>query len=141
VIKMEKGWMSRMPTIDMKIREVMSTNIVTIGPEKSVSEVVKKMMERDVECLPVVRSKVLQGMITFRDIIEKVVYARREPERIKVRDVMAKRMVTCGPNSTIIDVVKLMKNRKLRRIPVVDKSRRLVGLVTNFDLAIFGWEI
>lgn len=138
---MEKGWMSRMPTIDMKIREVMSTNIVTIGPEKSVSEAVKKMMERDVECLPVVRSKVLQGMITFRDIIEKVVYARREPERIKVRDVMAKRMVTCGPNSTIIDVVKLMKNRKLRRIPVVDKSRRLVGLVTNFDLAIFGWEI
>ncbi len=138
---MEKGWMSRMPTIEMKIREVMSTNIVTIGPEKSVSEAVKKMMERDVECLPVVRSKVLQGMITFRDIIEKVVYARREPERIKVRDVMAKRMVTCGPNSTIIDVVKLMKNRKLRRIPVVDKSKRLVGLVTNFDLAIFGWEI
>jgi len=130
-----------MPTIEMKIREVMSTNIVTIGPEKSVSEAVKKMMERDVECLPVVRSKVLQGMITFRDIIEKVVYARREPERIKVRDVMAKRMVTCGPNSTIIDVVKLMKNRKLRRIPVVDKSKRLVGLVTNFDLAIFGWEI
>jgi CBS domain-containing protein len=138
---MEKGWMSRMPTIDMKIREVMSTNIVTIGPEKSVSEAVKRMMERDVECLPVVRSKVLQGMITFRDIIEKVVYVRREPDRIKVRDVMAKRMITCGPNSTIIDAVKLMKNRKLRRIPVVDKSRRLVGLVTNFDLAIFGWEI
>jgi CBS domain-containing protein len=138
---MEKGWMSRMPTIDMKIREVMSTNIVTIGPEKSVSEAVKRMMERDVECLPVVRSKVLQGMITFRDIIEKVVYMRGEPDKIKVRDVMAKRMITCGPNSTIIDAVKLMKNRKLRRIPVVDKSRRLVGLVTNFDLAIFGWEI
>jgi CBS domain-containing protein len=138
---MEKGWMSRMPTIDMKIREVMSTNIVTIGPEKSVSEAVKRMMERDVECLPVVRSKVLQGMITFRDIIEKVVYMRGELDRIKVRDVMAKRMITCGPNSTIIDAVKLMKNRKLRRIPVVDKSRRLVGLVTNFDLAIFGWEI
>jgi CBS domain-containing protein len=50
-------------------------------------------------------------------------------------------MITCGPDSTIIEVVKLMKNKRLRRIPVIGKDRRLMGIITDFDLDIFGWEI
>ena len=46
----------------------------------------------------------------------------------------------CGPDSTVIEVVKLMKNKTLRRVPVIDKNRKLDGLVTNSDLAIFGWD-
>ena len=141
VIKMDNSNVSRMPTAGVKIREIMTTNVVTIGPEKRISEAVKKMVERDVECLLIVKFGILQGLITFRDIIEKVVYAKRVPEKTKVRDVMAKKMITCSPDSKIIEVVKLMKNKRLRRIPVIDRDRRLVGIVTNFDLAIFGWEI
>ncbi len=138
---MKNSRISRMPTTGVKIRKIMTANVVTIGPEKSISEAVKKMVERNVECLPIVKFGELQGLITFRDIIEKVVYAKRVPEKTKVRDVMAKKMITCSPDSTIIEVVKLMKNKRLRRIPVIDKDRRLVGIITNFDLAIFGWEI
>ena len=54
---------------------------------------------------------------------------------------MASNLVTCGPNSTVLDVAKLMKNKHLRRIPVVDAKNKPVGLVTDFDLALFGWEI
>ncbi len=138
---MKNSEISRISTTGVKIREIMTRNVVTIDPEKSVSEAVKKMVERNVECLPIVKFGALQGLITFRDIIEKVVYAKRVPEKTKVRDMMAKKMVTCGPNSTIIEVVKLMKNKRLRRIPVIDENRRLLGIITNFDLAIFGWEI
>ncbi len=138
---MKNSEISRISTAGVKIRELMTTNVVTIDPEKSVSKAVKKMVERNVECLLIVKFGALQGLITFRDIIEKVVYAKRGPEKTKVRDIMAKKMVTCGPDSTIIEVVKLMKNKRLRRIPVVDKNRRLLGIITNFDLAIFGWEI
>ena len=138
---MENSRISGIPTTGVKIRKIMTANVVTIGPEKSISEAVKKMVERNVECLPIVKFGELQGLITFRDIIEKVVYAKRVPEKTKVRDVMAKKTITCSPDSTIIEVVKLMKNKKLRRIPVIDKDRRLVGIITNFDLAIFGWEI
>ncbi|MFQ6130342.1 MAG: CBS domain-containing protein [Candidatus Hadarchaeaceae archaeon] len=119
----------------------MTKNVVAIGPERSASEAVKKMVERNVECLPVVQFGELQGLITFRDIIEKVVYAKRVPRKTKVKDVMAKKMITCRPDSTVIEVVKLMKNKRLRRVPVVNKEGRLVGIVTDFDLAIFGWEI
>ncbi len=138
---MKNSEISRISTTGVKIRELMTTNVVTIDPEKSVSKAVKKMVERNVECLPIVKFGALQGLITFRDIIEKVVYAKRVPEKTKVRDIMAKKMVTCGPDSTIIEVVKLMKNKRLRRIPVIDENRRLLGIITNFDLAIFGWEI
>ncbi len=138
---MKNSKISGMPTAGVKIWEIMTTNVVTIDSEKSVSEAVKKMVDGNVECLPIVKFGVLQGLITFRDIIEKVVYAKRAPEKTKVRDVMAKKMVTCGPDSTIIEVVKLMKNKRLRRIPVLDKNRRLMGIITDFDLDIIGWEI
>ena len=135
---MEKN---RTSTAAVKIREIMTANVTTIEPEERVFKAVKKMVEKDVECLPVTKFGILRGLVTFRDIIEKVVYRERDPEKIKVEDVMTKRLITCGPDSTIIDVVKLMKNKRLRRIPVVDESKKLIGIVTNFDLAIFGWEL
>jgi len=138
---MKNSEISRMSTTGVRIRELMTRNVVVIGPERNVSEAVKKMVEGNVECLPIVQFGELQGLITFRDIIEKVVYVKRAPEKTKVRDVMAKKMVTCRPDSTIIEVVKLMKNKRLRRVPVVNKEGRLVGIITDFDLAIFGWEI
>lgn len=138
---MKNSEISRMSTTGVRIRELMTRNVVVIGPERNVSEAVKKMVEGNVECLPIVQFGELQGLITFRDIIEKVVYVKRAPEKTKVRDVMAKKMVTCRPDSTIIEVVKLMKNKMLRRVPVVNKEGRLVGIITDFDLAIFGWEI
>jgi len=53
---------------------------------------------------------------------------------------MAKDLVTCDLNCTVLDVVKMMKNRHLRRIPVVNARNKLMGLVTDFDLALFGWD-
>jgi len=138
---MKNREISGMPTAGVKIWEIMTAKVLTISPEKSVSEAVKKMVKENVECLPIVKFGTLQGLITFRDIIEKVVYAKRAPEKTKVRDVMAKKMITCSPDSTIIEVVKLMKNKRLRRIPVIGKDRRLMGIITDFDLDIFGWEI
>lgn len=138
---MKNSEISRMSTTGVRIRELMTRNVVAIGPERSIAEAVKKMVERNVECLPIVQFGELQGLITFRDIIEKVVYAKRVPRKTKVKDVMAKKMITCRPDSTVIEVVKLMKNKRLRRVPVVNKEGRLVGIITDFDLAIFGWEI
>ncbi len=53
---------------------------------------------------------------------------------------MAKDLVICDPDSTVLDVVKIVKNKHLRRIPVVNNRKILNGLVTDFDLALFGWD-
>jgi len=64
----------------------------------------------------------------------KVVYPPTKMRESQVEKIMSKTLVTCNPNSTVLDVVKIMKNKHLRRVPVVHAKNKLVGLVTDFDL-------
>lgn len=125
----------------VKISEIMTKDVITAALDSTVEEAVKKMVDHDIECLPVIDAEgVLHGMVTFRDIVMKVVYPVAKTRESKVEKIMSKNVVTCNPNSTVLDVVKIMKNRHLRRIPVVDAKNKLVGLVTDFDLSLFGWD-
>ena len=133
--------LTKLTTANVKISRVMTKDLVTVSLDGTVEEAVKKMVDYDVECLPVIDAKgVLHGLVTFRDIVVKVVYPSTKTMESKVEKIMSKRLVTCNLNSTMLDVVKIMKNKYLRRIPVVDTKNKLVGLVTDFDLALFGWE-
>jgi len=133
--------MSRLTTANVKISKVMTRDLITVSIAGTVEEAVKKMVDYDVECLPVVDAKgVLHGLVTFRDIVMKVIYPLTKTRESKIAKIMSKNLVTCNLNSTVLDVVKTMKNKHLRRIPVVDAKNKLVGLVTDFDLALFGWE-
>jgi CBS domain-containing protein len=133
--------MKKLTTANVKVSRVMTKNLITVSLGSSVEEAVKKMIELDVECLPVVDSKgKLQGLLTFRDIIIKAVYSQADVKKLKVEDIMTKDLVTCNLKCTVLDVVKTMKNKHLRRIPVVNARNKLVGLVTDFDLALFGWN-
>ena len=133
--------MTKLTSADVKVSKVMTKDLITVSVDSTVEEVVKKMVDYDVECVPVVDVEgVLRGLVTFRDIVMKVVYPLTKTRESKVEKIMSKSLVTCSINSTVLDVVKIMKNKHLRRIPVVDAKNKLVGLVTDFDLALFGWE-
>ncbi|MGC8816302.1 MAG: CBS domain-containing protein [Candidatus Hadarchaeum sp.] len=133
---------ARAPNIGtVPVEEIMTKNVITVETEEPVFSMVKKMINKNVECLPVTKAGKLKGLITFRDVIRKVVYEGKDPKKIKAKDVMTKSVVTCYNDATVLDVVKLMKNKRLRRIPVIDREGNLVGLVTNFDLAIIGWDV
>jgi CBS domain-containing protein len=133
--------MKKLTTANIKVSKVMTKNLITVSLGSMVEEAVKKMVDFDVECLPVVDSKgILHGLLTFRDIVTKVIYSQADVRKLKVEDIMAKDLVTCNLSCTVLDVVKIMKNKHLRRIPVVNARNKLVGLVTDFDLALFGWD-
>ena len=133
--------MTKLTSADLKVSKVMTRDLITVCTDSTVEEVVKKMVDYDVECVPVVDAEgVLRGLVTFRDIVIKVVYPLTETRESKVEKIMSKSLVTCDINSTVLDVVKTMKNKHLRRIPVVDAKNKLVGLVTDFDLALLGWD-
>jgi len=134
--------MKKLSTASVKVNRVMTRNLITVSLGNMVEEAVRKMVDHDVECLPVVDSEgILHGLLTFRDIVTKVVYPQAKVRKSKVEEIMAKDLVTCDLNCTVLDVVKIMKNRHLRRIPVVNARNKLVGLVTDFDLALFGWDL
>ncbi len=133
--------MTKLTSASMKISRVMTKDLITVSIDSTVEEVVEKMVDFDVECVPVVDAEgVLLGLVTFRDIVMKVVYPSARTRESKVEKIMSKSLVTCNLNSTVLDVVKIMKNKHLRRIPIVDKKNKLVGLVTDFDLALLGWD-
>ncbi|MFW6117435.1 MAG: CBS domain-containing protein [Thermoproteota archaeon] len=133
--------MVKMKSADMNIDKIMTKDLVTATVDNTVEEVVDIMIENDVECVPVVdEDAVLHGLVTFRDIVMKVVYPPERARNIKVKKIMSRNLVTCSIGSTVLDVVKIMKNKHLRRIPIVDPQNRLVGLVTDFDLALLGWD-
>jgi CBS domain-containing protein len=137
---MSRFLMKKLTTASVKVSRVMTKNLITVSLGSMVEEAVKKMVDFDVECLPVVDSEgILHGLLTFRDIVTKVVYSQADVRKSKVEDIMAKDLVTCDLSCTVLDVVKIMKNKHLRRIPVIDARNKLVGLVTDFDLALFGW--
>ncbi|MEM3769620.1 MAG: CBS domain-containing protein [Candidatus Bathyarchaeia archaeon] len=133
--------MKNLATLKVKVSRIMTRNLITVSVGSTVEDAVKKMIEYDVECLPVIDLKgILQGLLTFRDIITKAVYSQANVRKLKVEDIMTKDLVTCRPNNTVLDVAKTMKNRHLRRIPVVNAKNKLVGLITDFDLALFGCD-
>ncbi|MEM3703944.1 MAG: CBS domain-containing protein [Candidatus Bathyarchaeia archaeon] len=138
--------MKDLATLKVKVNRIMTRNLITVPVGSTVEDAVKKMIECDVECLPVIDSKgILHGLLTFRDIITKAVYLQADVGKLKVEDIMTKSLVTCKSNNTVLDVVKAMKNRHLswnpsERIPVVNAKNKLVGLITDFDLALFGWD-
>jgi len=136
-VKMYKLAMSK-----VKVSKIMTKDLITATLNITVEEAVKRMVDNNVECLPVIDSEgILQGLVTFRDIVTKVVYPSAFGWELKVEEIMAKNITTCSPDSTVLDIFKTMKNKHLRRIPVVNAKNVLVGLVTNFDLALFGWEL
>ncbi len=133
--------MTKLTSADVKVSKVMTRDLITVCTDSTVEEVVKNMVDYDVECVPVVDAEgILHGLVTFRDIVMKVIYPLTKTRESKVEKIMSKSLVTCNPDHTVLDVVKIMKNKHLRRIPVVDAKNKLVGLVTDFDLALFGWE-
>lgn len=133
--------MKKLATANVKVSRVMTKNLITISLGSTIEEAVKKMIHFDVECLPVVNSKgKLQGLLTFRDIIIKAVYSQADVKKLKVEDITTKDLATCNLKCTVLDVVKTMKSKHLRRIPVVNARNKMVGLITDFDLALFGWN-
>lgn len=133
--------MKKLTTASVKVSRVMTKNLITVSLGTRVEEAVKKMVDFDVECLPVIDSEgILHGLLTFRDIVTKVVYPQAKAGKSKVEEIMTRDLVTCDLDYTVLDVVKIMKNRHLRRIPVVNAGNKLMGLVTDFDLALFGWD-
>ncbi|MEM2249412.1 MAG: CBS domain-containing protein [Candidatus Bathyarchaeia archaeon] len=108
--------MKDLATLKVKVSRIMTRNLITVSVGSTVEEAVKRI-DSDVECLPVIDSKgILRGSLTFRDIITKAVYSQADVRKLKVEDIMTKDLVTCKPNDTILDVVKTMKNKHLRRI-------------------------
>jgi CBS domain-containing protein len=107
-------------------------------PEDTATRAAEIMRQEDVGPVPVVRGmdgRQLIGLVTDRDIALKVVAAGRNPQTTRVEEVMTRDLVTCGPNEDYGKALARMAKHQVRRIPVVDENRSLLGIISQADVA------
>lgn len=115
------------------VEEVMSHNPRTTDLGLSAQAAAKLMRSEDVGSLVVLEDDEAVGMVTEKDLVQKVVAEGRSPSKVKVMEIMSAPLVTIGPKESVSDAAKKMANMKLRRLPVVDKGK-LLGVLTENDL-------
>ena len=118
----------------MRVSEVMTSGVRVVSPEQTISEAARMMAELDAGALPVGEEDRLVGMITDRDIAVRAV-AEQKPPTTKVREVMSQEVLYCFDDQDLDDIAQNMGDVKVRRLPVVDREKRLVGIVSIGDLA------
>jgi CBS domain-containing protein len=119
----------------MKVREAMTRDVRLVKPDQPISEAAKLMAELDIGALPVEDGDRLVGMITDRDIAVRAVAVGRGPDT-PVREVMSGEIKYCYDDQSVDEVTQNMGELRIRRLPVLSRDKRLVGILSLGDLAI-----
>jgi CBS domain-containing protein len=117
------------------VGQVMTQDVKIVSPDDSVQEAARLMDETDAGALPVAENDRLIGMLTDRDIALRVVAQRKNPAEIRVRDVMTKNVKYCFEDEAVDHVTQNMGEQRVRRLPVVNREKRLVGIISLGDVA------
>jgi CBS domain-containing protein len=118
----------------MLVKEAMSRDGKTVAPGQKIQEAAKIMLDMDVGALPVGENDRLVGVITDRDIAVRGVAAGKAPSA-SVREVMTSEVRYCFEDEDTAHIARNMGDQQIRRLPVVDRNKRLVGILALADLA------
>jgi CBS domain-containing protein len=120
----------------MKISELMTKNVTSIGQDEFLSAAAQRMWDCDCGAVPVVNEQGRAvGMITDRDICMATWSKNCAPSALSVRDAMSRELYSCSPNDSLASAESVMRSKQVRRIPVVDDQRRVVGILSLADNA------
>jgi CBS domain-containing protein len=118
------------------VRDVMTARPRVAAPDTPLSQVAELMETEDVGAIPVLDGDQLAGMITDRDIVVRAIAKGKDPRGMAAKEVSSGEVVTVGPDHDLSDALQLMAQHQVRRLPVVDEENRLVGVVSQADIAL-----
>ena len=120
----------------MKLREIATKNPEVIHPDQPICEAAMKMKIIDVGMLPVCEGERLVGAVTDRDIAVRAVAQGCNPLSTKVREVMSPEICYCFDDDEVETAARVMEEKQIRRLPILNREKRLVGIVSLGDLAL-----
>jgi CBS domain-containing protein len=118
----------------MRVKDIMTTAVDTLPSTSTIAEAARLMADDDVGVLPVLSGDRLVGIVTDRDIAVRGVAAHISPDD-SIRRVMSENVTTCSPDDEIEDVLGIMAQEQIRRMPVCDNRERVIGIVALADAA------
>jgi CBS domain-containing protein len=118
----------------MKIKDVMTSDVSFVSPDTPVAEIARRMRDEDIGALPVTENDRMIGMVTDRDIVVRCV-ASGSVEGATARTAMSPRVLYCYEDQSVNEILENMAEQQVRRMPVVNREKRLVGVVSIGDLS------
>jgi CBS domain-containing protein len=125
-----------MEVLMTQLREIMTREVHCIPPDTSLRHAAQKMKSWDVGALPICENDRLIGVVTDRDIAIRAVAEGQNPDASTVKEAMTRDLVFCFDDEDVQRAAELMEKRQIRRLPILNRSKRLVGIVSLGDLAI-----
>ncbi|HKZ96669.1 MAG TPA: CBS domain-containing protein [Hyphomicrobiaceae bacterium] len=119
----------------MKVKEAMHTGVEWVSPSTPIYELARLMREHDIGAIPIGENDRLVGMVTDRDIVCRGLVNGRDLSRLTARDVMTKGIVFCNADEDIDEATRTMELKQVRRLPVIDKNKRMVGILSLGDIS------
>ena len=120
-------------SMSLKVEDVMVEDVISVSEKATVREAAELLNKHEIGCLVVVKRGKPVGIVTETDMVKRVILKPTDPEKTKVSEIMSKPIVVGNPQMDVDEASKLMRRRKIKKLPVVKKGR-LVGLVTTTDL-------
>jgi CBS domain-containing protein len=118
----------------MRIEKLMTRNVITLPADASVYDAVKLMNKNRIGCLVVVDNSHIVGILTERDLLERVLEKCKNPKETRISEIMTRHVITGKPDMELSDATKVMFKNKVKKLPIIEKNR-LVGIVTLTDIA------
>lgn len=119
----------------MKVRDVMSKNVVTIGADASVADAAKKMKDADVGSVVVLDKNAVKGIVTDRKIVTTCIAENKDPGRERIGNITSKSVISCSEDNDVHDALMMLGKNKIRRCPVINDKKELVGMLSVADIA------
>src|SRR5687767_3975574 len=120
----------------MKIKNILTEHVQVISPEAMICEAARMMKEQDIGMLPVCDGERLVGAITDRDLAIRAIADGCDPLNTRVSEVMTPGICYCFEDQDLEEVAKLMEEKQIRRLPVLNRAKRLIGIVSLGDFAV-----
>jgi CBS domain-containing protein len=119
----------------MKVKDVMHKGAEWVTPQTSLADVAQRMRDLDIGAIPVGENDRLIGMVTDRDIACRGVANGKDPGKLTARDVMSKGIFYCNDTEELEDALRIMEQKQVRRLPVINDKKRMVGMLALGDVA------
>lgn len=119
----------------MKVKEMMHKGVKWVSPDTPVEMLAKKMLKEDIGAIPVGENDRLIGMVTDRDITVRGVAKGRDLSKVTARDIMTKGVIWCRDSDNAGEAARIMETKQVRRLPVIDENKRMVGMLSLGDIS------
>ena len=120
----------------MRVAEIMTRETEVVPSNLLLKEAAEKMQKLDVGTLPIRDGDRLVGILTDRDMTIRATAHGRDPTRTEVREIMTPQVIYCFDDQDVAEAAKLMQEKQIRRLPILSRDKRLVGIVSLGDLAV-----